>query len=106
MPPSAPPAHYETSDVRIDKYVVGPFENNVFVVRCKGSGDAVIIDAANEHELLLEVSRATGVRRVLTDPSLAAELRRKGPLRAREFSWARSVARTKELYEAVAAGGH
>jgi glyoxylase-like metal-dependent hydrolase (beta-lactamase superfamily II) len=26
----------------------------------------VIVDAANEHELLLEVSRATGVRRVLT----------------------------------------
>jgi glyoxylase-like metal-dependent hydrolase (beta-lactamase superfamily II) len=38
----------------------------VFVVRSKGTGDAVIIDAANEHELLLEVSRATGVRRVLT----------------------------------------
>ena len=32
----------------------------------QGTGDAVIIDAANEHELLLEVSRATGVRRVLT----------------------------------------
>jgi glycosyltransferase involved in cell wall biosynthesis len=47
-------------------------------------------------------SIAEGVRRVLTDPSLAAELRRKGPLRAREFSWARSVAKTKELYEAVA----
>jgi len=60
------PAHYETSDVRIDKLVVGPFENNVFVVRSKGTGEAVIIDAANEHELLLEVSRATGVRRVLT----------------------------------------
>ena len=44
-----------------------------------------------------------GVRRVLTDPSLAAELRRKGPQRAREFSWARSVAKTRELYEAVAA---
>ena len=58
--------HYETSDVRIEKIVVGPFENNVFVVRCKGTGEAVIIDAANEHELLLEVSRATGVRRVLT----------------------------------------
>ena len=66
MPGSAPPAHYETSDVRIDKYVVGPFENNVFVVRDKGSGDALIVDAANEHDLLLEVSRATGVRRVLT----------------------------------------
>src|SRR6266550_5943424 len=58
--------HYETSEVRIEKIVVGPFENNVFVLRSKGSGDAVIIDAANEHELLLEVSKATGVRRVLT----------------------------------------
>ena len=66
MPGLAPPAHYETSDVRIDKYVVGPFENNVFVVRDKGSGAALIVDAANEHDLLLEVSRATGVRRVLT----------------------------------------
>jgi glyoxylase-like metal-dependent hydrolase (beta-lactamase superfamily II) len=66
MPGISPPAHYETSDVRIDKYVVGPFENNVFVVRDKGTGEALIVDAANEHELLLEVSRATGVRRVLT----------------------------------------
>ncbi len=60
------PAHYETSDVRIDKLVVGPFENNVFVVRSKGTGDAVIVDAANEHDLLLEVSRRSGVARVLT----------------------------------------
>ncbi len=60
------PAHYETTDVRIDKINVGPFENNVFVVRCTSTGEAVIIDAANEHDLLLEVSRATGVRRVLT----------------------------------------
>jgi glyoxylase-like metal-dependent hydrolase (beta-lactamase superfamily II) len=62
----ARPAHYEDASVRVDKLVVGPFENNVFVVRCKRTGDAVLLDAANEHELLLEVSRATGVRRVLT----------------------------------------
>jgi glyoxylase-like metal-dependent hydrolase (beta-lactamase superfamily II) len=62
----ARPAHFEDTDVRIDKLVVGPFENNVFVVRSKGTGEAVIIDAANEHELLLDVSRATGVNRVLT----------------------------------------
>jgi glyoxylase-like metal-dependent hydrolase (beta-lactamase superfamily II) len=60
------PAHYDATDVRIDKIVVGPFENNVFVLRCKSTGEAVIVDAANEHELLLDVSRATGVRRVLT----------------------------------------
>jgi glyoxylase-like metal-dependent hydrolase (beta-lactamase superfamily II) len=62
----ARPPHYETADVRIEKIVVGPFENNVFVVRCKGTGEAAIVDAANEHELLVDVSRATGVRRVLT----------------------------------------
>ena len=66
MQTTSRPAHYETADVRIDKLVVGPFENNVFVLRDQHSGDAVLVDAANEHELLLEVSRATGVRRVLT----------------------------------------
>jgi glyoxylase-like metal-dependent hydrolase (beta-lactamase superfamily II) len=60
------PAHYVASDVRVDKLVVGPFENNVFVVRCTRTGEAAIVDAANEHDLLLDVSRATGVRRVLT----------------------------------------
>jgi len=59
-------AHFEDSGVRVDKLIVGPFENNAFVVRCTNTGEAVVIDAANEHELLLEVSRATGVRRVLT----------------------------------------
>ncbi len=62
----ARPPHYEDTDVRIDKIIVGPFENNVFVMRCKSTGEAVLLDAANEHDLLLEVSRATGVRRVLT----------------------------------------
>jgi glyoxylase-like metal-dependent hydrolase (beta-lactamase superfamily II) len=58
--------HYEDTGVRIEKLVVGPFENNVFVLRDKATGEAAIVDAANEHDLLLEVSRATGVRRVLT----------------------------------------
>jgi glyoxylase-like metal-dependent hydrolase (beta-lactamase superfamily II) len=62
----ARPAHYEDAGARIDKLVVGPFENNVFVLRDKATGEAAIVDAANEHELLLEVARATGVRRVLT----------------------------------------
>jgi glyoxylase-like metal-dependent hydrolase (beta-lactamase superfamily II) len=59
-------AHFEDRAVRVDKLIVGPFENNVFVVRCQATGEAAIIDAANEHELLLPISRATGVRRVLT----------------------------------------
>ena len=37
----ARPPHFEDADVRIDKLVVGPFENNVFVVRDKATGEAV-----------------------------------------------------------------
>ena len=45
--------------------VVGPMDNNVFVVRCTETGEAVLIDAANEHERLLELCAALGVRRVI-----------------------------------------
>jgi glycosyltransferase involved in cell wall biosynthesis len=39
-----------------------------------------------------------GIKRVLTDPALRDELVRRGLRRAREFSWERSVARTREIY--------
>ncbi len=58
--------HFESADVCIDRVVVGPVDNNVFIVRCKRTGEAVLLDAANEHELLLELVQATGVRTVLT----------------------------------------
>ncbi len=60
------PAHFETADVRIDKIIVGPFENNSYVVRCKTTGNAVLIDAANEHDFLIPLALRLGVRRVLT----------------------------------------
>lgn len=45
--------------------VVGPMDNNVFVIRCTETGDGVLLDAANEHERLLELCRVLGVRRVI-----------------------------------------
>jgi glyoxylase-like metal-dependent hydrolase (beta-lactamase superfamily II) len=57
--------HWSDSSVEVHKVVVGPYDNNVFVVRCTQTGDAVLIDAANEHELLLEMCSRLGVRRVL-----------------------------------------
>ena len=57
--------HWSNADVEVHKVVVGPVDNNVFVVRCMASGDAVLLDAANEHEQLLELCRALGVKRVL-----------------------------------------
>ena len=57
--------HHETSTAEIHKLVVGPVDNNVFVLRCRRTGEAVLLDAANEHEKLLDLARALGVRTVL-----------------------------------------
>jgi Zn-dependent hydrolases, including glyoxylases len=65
-PSTVRPAHYESTAVRVEKVVVGPYENNAYVVRCRRTGEAILVDAANEHELLVPLCRALGVRRVLT----------------------------------------
>ena len=57
--------HFDDEQAEIHKVVVGPMDNNVFVLRCKQTGDAVLIDAANEHELLLDLCTNLGVRKVL-----------------------------------------
>ena len=57
--------HWVNADVEVHKLVVGPYDNNVFVVRCRRTGEAALIDAANEHEQLLELCQRLGVRRVL-----------------------------------------
>jgi len=57
--------HWNDSRMEIHRLVVGPVANNVFVVRCTETGDAVLIDAANEHEQLLELAQRLGVRRIL-----------------------------------------
>jgi len=57
--------HYEDATAEVHKVVVGPVDNNVFVLRCKRTGDAVLLDAANEHERLLELCERLGVRTVL-----------------------------------------
>lgn len=56
---------WDATGVEVHMVVVGPVDNNVFVVRCTETGDAVLLDAANEHERLLELCRGLGVRRVL-----------------------------------------
>jgi glyoxylase-like metal-dependent hydrolase (beta-lactamase superfamily II) len=57
--------HHEDATAEIHKVVVGPVDNNVFVLRCKRTGDAVLLDAANEHEKLLDLCKGLGVRTVL-----------------------------------------
>ncbi len=57
--------HLSATGFEIHKLVVGPVDNNVFVLRCTETGEAALIDAANEHEQLLELAQATGVRTIL-----------------------------------------
>ncbi len=57
--------HFEDSQAEIHKVVVGPMDNNVYVLRCKQTGEAVLLDAANEHEKLLEMCKRLNVQRVL-----------------------------------------
>jgi glycosyltransferase involved in cell wall biosynthesis len=60
------------------------------------AGDAAVLVDPTDTGAIVE-----GLRRVLTDPALAAELRAKGLERAREFSWERSVSRTCAVYREV-----
>ncbi len=56
---------WDATGVEVHQVVVGPMDNNVYVVRCTETGDAVLLDAANEHERLLDLCRDLGVRKVL-----------------------------------------
>jgi glyoxylase-like metal-dependent hydrolase (beta-lactamase superfamily II) len=56
---------YQDTAVEVHRVVVGPVDNNVYIVRCRQTGDSVLIDAANEHDRLLELCRDLGVRQVV-----------------------------------------
>src|ERR1700685_3300570 len=56
---------YQDTAVEVHRVVVGPLDNNVYIVRCRETGDSLLIDAANEHDLLLELCRDLHVRQVV-----------------------------------------
>ncbi|HEX2192897.1 MAG TPA: MBL fold metallo-hydrolase, partial [Acidimicrobiales bacterium] len=57
---------YQDAQVEITSVVVGPLDNNVFVVRDRATGESVLVDAADEPAQLLELARRLHVQRVLT----------------------------------------
>jgi glycosyltransferase involved in cell wall biosynthesis len=60
-------------------------------------GDAAVLVNPYDVDAIVD-----GLRRVLTNPALAAQMRQKGIERAREFSWERSVAKTWGVYQQIA----
>jgi glycosyltransferase involved in cell wall biosynthesis len=61
-------------------------------------GDAAVLVDPHDIDSIVD-----GLRCVLTNPTRADEMRRKGLERSREFSWERSVARTLEVYKRIGA---
>jgi len=64
-----------------------------------GKGTALVVDAESIEDI------ACGLHRLLVDRELAASLRAKGFVRAREFSWDRCAAETFQLYQEVLGNG-
>jgi glyoxylase-like metal-dependent hydrolase (beta-lactamase superfamily II) len=60
-----PVQHYEDAHAEVTKLSVGPMDNNVYVVRCRDTGESVLVDAANESDRLLELCRRLRVGKVL-----------------------------------------
>ncbi|HXY28538.1 MAG TPA: MBL fold metallo-hydrolase [Acidimicrobiales bacterium] len=56
---------WSDATAEVHQIVVGPMDNNVYVLRCRRTGDAMLIDAANEHEALLDICRRLGVTQVV-----------------------------------------
>ena len=61
------------------------------------AGDAAVLVDPYDVESITD-----GMQRVLDNPGFSEELREKGMARSRDFSWERSVERTRRVYEEVA----
>jgi glyoxylase-like metal-dependent hydrolase (beta-lactamase superfamily II) len=58
--PQGTPARRELSDISITKMSVGPMDNNTYLLVCSRTGDAVLIDAANDAQRILDLVQAPG----------------------------------------------
>ena len=55
-----------TTALAITKLSVGPMDNNAYLLRCRTTGEGVLIDAANEAPRLLSLVAPEGIRAVVT----------------------------------------
>jgi glyoxylase-like metal-dependent hydrolase (beta-lactamase superfamily II) len=66
------PAHVrELADVIISKIAVGPFENNCYLLRCRRTGEQLLIDAADDTDALLALTGTDGLATIVTTHSHA-----------------------------------
>jgi glyoxylase-like metal-dependent hydrolase (beta-lactamase superfamily II) len=61
-----PPDTREIDGLTVTKIAVGPMDNNAYLLRCTGTGQAILIDAANEAGRLAELIGDTPVGTIVT----------------------------------------
>ncbi|KWW99890.1 MBL fold metallo-hydrolase [Carbonactinospora thermoautotrophica] len=61
-----PPDVRELTDLVITKIAVGPYDNNAYLLRCRDTGEQLLIDAANEPDTLLKLINGELARVVTT----------------------------------------
>ena len=61
-----PPDVRELTDLSIAKLSVGPMDNNAYLLRCRATGEQLLIDAANEADRLLDLIGDAGISTVVT----------------------------------------
>ncbi|MEV7423843.1 MBL fold metallo-hydrolase [Streptomyces sp. NPDC091212] len=57
---------HELPALMISKVAVGPMENNAYLLRCRATGEQLLIDAANDAPTLLTLIGADGIASVVT----------------------------------------
>ncbi len=63
--PGGPAQSFETSALSVTKVAVGPMNNNAYLLRDRGTGETLLIDAANEADRILEISEGR-IDKILT----------------------------------------
>ncbi|WP_030680196.1 MBL fold metallo-hydrolase [Streptomyces rimosus] len=57
---------HELADLMISKVAVGPMDNNAYLLRCRATGEQLLIDAAAEPRTLLNLIGDSGIAAVVT----------------------------------------
>ncbi|MGW6391881.1 MBL fold metallo-hydrolase [Streptomyces sp. NPDC055103] len=57
---------HELTDLMISKVAVGPMDNNAYLLRCRATGEQLLIDAANDADTLLTLIGDDGIASVVT----------------------------------------
>lgn len=57
---------HELTDLMISKVAVGPMDNNAYLLRCRDTGEQLLIDAAKEPETLLRLIGDDSIASVVT----------------------------------------